>query len=85
MKKVPLFGLSKKDIDDAQAELLIFVQGFDESFSNTVVSRASYNYEELVYGAKFAPMYHPNENNTKTILHLDKLDEYTEAELPVKF
>jgi inward rectifier potassium channel len=81
----PLHGLSKKDIDDAQAELLIFVQGFDESFSNTVVSRASYNYEELVYGAKFLPMYHPNENNTKTILDLDKLDEYTEAELPFKF
>ncbi|MES2332459.1 MAG: ion channel [Bacteroidota bacterium] len=81
----PLFGFSKKDINDAQAELLIFVQGFDESFSNTVVSRASYNFEELVYGAKFVPMYHPNEGNTKTILHLDKLDEYTEAELPVKF
>ncbi|MEO8173330.1 MAG: ion channel, partial [Sediminibacterium sp.] len=81
----PLFGLTKKEIEDAQAELLIFVQGFDESFSNTVVSRASYNYEELVYGAKFAPMYHPNETNTKTILHIDKLDDYEAAELPVTF
>ena len=81
----PLYGFTRKDIEDAQAELLIFVQGFDESFSNTVVSRASYNYEELVYGAKFAPMFHPNEDNTTTILHIDKLDDYTEAELPLKF
>ncbi len=81
----PLFGFTKKDIDDAQAELLIFVQGFDESFSNTVVSRASYNFEELVYGARFAPMFHPNEDNTTTILHIDRLDDYVEAELPVKF
>lgn len=81
----PLYGLTKKDIDEAQAELLIFVQGFDESFSNTVVSRASYHYNELVYGAKFTAMYHPNEDNSSTILHLDKLDDYVEVELPVAF
>lgn len=81
----PLHGLTKKDIDEAETELLIFVQGFDESFSNTVVSRSSYTYEEFVYGAKFVGMYHPNESGNGTVLHLDKLDEYTEAELPVGF
>jgi inward rectifier potassium channel len=81
----PLFGYTRKDIEDAQAEVLIFVQGFDESFSNTVVSRQSYNYEELVYGAKFQPMFHPNEDNSTTVLHIDRLDDYVEAELPIKF
>jgi inward rectifier potassium channel len=81
----PLFGFSKEDMANAQAELLIFVQGFDESFSNTVVSRASYNYEEFVYGAKFDPMYHPNTDNSSTVLHIDRLDDYTGAELAVKF
>ena len=78
----PLFGLNKDDIENAQLELLIFLQGFDESFANTVISRSSYSYEDFVYGAKFVPMYHPNENNTSTILHLDKLDEYTIEALP---
>jgi inward rectifier potassium channel len=81
----PVFGFSKEDLSNAEAELLIFVQGFDESFSNTVVSRASYNYEEFVYGAKFKPMYHPNEDKTSTVLHLDRLDDYEEVELAVKF
>lgn len=81
----PLYGFTKKDIDDAQAELLVFIQGFDESFSNTVVSRKSYGFDELVYGAKFRPMFHPDENNTYTILHLDRLNDYEEAELPVAF
>jgi len=81
----PLFGFSKEDMMNAEAELLIFVQGFDESFSNTVVSRASYSYEEFVYGAKFSQMYHSDAGNTITILHLDKLDDYTEAELPIKY
>ena len=80
----PLFGLNKEDIKNAQVELLIFVQGFDESFSNTVISRSSYSYEDFVYGAKFVPMFNPNEDNTSTILHLDKLDEYIAAELPVQ-
>ncbi len=81
----PLFGFSKEDMATGEAELLVFVQGFDESFSNTVVSRASYGYDEFVFGAKFVPMYHPNASNTSTILHLDKLDEYVAAELPMKW
>ena len=80
----PLFGLTKEDIKNAELELLVFLQGFDESFSNTVISRSSYSYADIVYGAKFVPMYHPNEDNTSTILHLDKLDEYVPAELPVQ-
>jgi inward rectifier potassium channel len=80
----PLYNFTKQDIDDANVELLVFVQGFDDSFSNTVVSRTSYRNEELVYGAKFVPMYHPNDNNTKTILELDRLSDYTLMELPYK-
>lgn len=80
----PLYNFSKEDIESAQSELLIFVQGFDESFSNTVISRASYSFAVFVYGAKFAPMFHPNENNSSTVLHIDKLDDYVEAALPIK-
>ncbi len=80
----PLYNFTKEDIDSAQAEILIFVQGFDESFSSTVISRASYSFAEFVYGAKFAPMFHPNHNNTSTVLHIDKLDDYIHAELPIK-
>jgi len=80
----PLFNFTKADIENAQAEMLVFVQGFDESFSNTVISRASYSFEDFIYGAKFAPMFHPNESNTSTVLHLDQIDDYIAAELPVK-
>ena len=81
----PLFGFSKKDIDDAYAEILIFVQGFDESFSNMVVSRSSYTHEDFVYGAKFVPMFHPSDDNSSTILHIDKLDDLIAVELPITY
>ncbi len=78
----PFFSFNQDDIKNAQAEVLVFVQGFDESFANTVISRTSYSYEDFVYGAKFLPMYHPNENRSSTILHLDKLDDYEKTALP---
>ncbi|MFY7963479.1 MAG: ion channel [Chitinophagaceae bacterium] len=81
----PLYNLSKQDIENASLEMLIFVQGFDESFSNTVVSRASYTADEFVYGAKFLPMYGPSPNGTTTILHIDKLDNYEKVQLPINY
>ena len=81
----PFYNLSKEDISNAQAELLIFVQGFDESFSNTVISRTSYSYDDFIYGAKFKPMFHPDANNTTTILHLDMLHDYDPAEITIQF
>ncbi len=80
----PMYGFTKEDLSNARAEMLVFVQGFDESFSNTVISRTSYTYEEFVFGAKFLPMYHPSEDGMKTVLHLDQLDAYEEVLLPVK-
>lgn len=80
----PMYGFTKEDLSNARAEMLVFVQGFDESFSNTVISRTSYTYEEFVFGAKFLPMYHPSEDGMKKVLHLDQLDAYEEILLPVK-
>jgi inward rectifier potassium channel len=75
----PLYNLTKEEIESAATELLVFVQGFDESFANTVVSRASYIANELVYGAKFTPMYAPAINGKSTVLYLNKLDDFEEA------
>lgn len=81
----PLFNLTKEEIENGKVEMFVFVQGFDESFSNTVVSRTSYTYEEFVYGAKFLPMYHPNDDNTGTVLHLNKLNDFEKADLTVNY
>jgi inward rectifier potassium channel len=81
----PLYNLSKQDIENASLEMLVFVQGFDESFSNTVISRTSYTADEFVYGAKFLPMYGPSDDGSKVILHIDKLDDFELAELPVDY
>ena len=40
---------------------------------------------KFVHGARFFPMYHPNNDNTSKVLHIDKLDDCTAARLPIKF
>lgn len=81
-EKSPLYGFSKEDIENTDIELIVFVKAFDEVFSNNVVTRTSYISPEIVWGAKFNMMYHPSDDKNKTILDLDKLNEFDKAELP---
>ena len=80
-EKSPLFGLNQEDMKSINLEILVFVKGFDEVFSNTVVSRTSYVANETVWGARFRIMYYPSEDKTKTVLDLDLLNAYDKIDL----
>lgn len=77
----PLYDLSRTDLLTARAEILVFVKGFDDAFSNTVVARSSYRAEEIVFGARFTPMYYRNEKQNTTVLNMNELDNYTTADI----
>ncbi len=53
----PVWGFTKKDLLDADAEVLILLTGTDETLSQTVHSRSSYKADEIIFGAKFANMF----------------------------
>lgn len=78
----PFFGFSEDDFKNTNIEIIVQVRAFDEVFSNTVVQRSSYTTGEIVYGAKFVPMYYPDKENLSTVLDLDKINEYKREELP---
>ncbi|MDA6069350.1 ion channel [Flavobacterium sp. AC] len=77
----PLFNFSAEDFKKAQGEILVFITTFDNMFSNTVAARTSYTFNEIVYGAKFETMYNRSKDNSKTVLHLDKLNHYESVNL----
>lgn len=81
-EKSPLFGLNINDLNENQFELLVFLNGFDESFSNMVIRRHSFATEDLIWGAKFKPMILPSNNSNKTILDFNNLNTYELAALP---
>jgi inward rectifier potassium channel len=74
----PLFDLSKEDYKAMKGELIVYVKAFDEMFSNTVATRTSYVFNEIIYGAKFIQMFE-NSQNDNTVLYLDKLNSYEEV------
>ncbi len=81
-EKSPLYGFTEQDLKATDMELMVFVKAFDEVFSNTVVSRWSYVTAEMVWGARFNLMYHPSEDQTRTILDISRINDYTPVVLP---
>ncbi len=71
----PLFGKTGADLERAQAEVMILITAFDDSFSQVVHARRSYRYEEVVWGARFAPAFHVEEQGN-LVLDLGRVGEW---------
>ena len=77
----PFYNMNENDIKTTLGEVIIFIKVFDDMYSTTVVKRASYTFDEIVYGAKFLPMFTRSTDNNKTLLHIDKLNLFERVEL----
>jgi len=78
----PLFGKTAEDLSKIQAEIVILIKGFDETFSQTVHSRHSYRYDEFVWGAKFSPAFVVDPARGDLVLELNRLGDYSEIANP---
>ncbi len=70
----PMYNLTKEKMRESQMEVLILIQGYDDTYSQTIHSRRSYNCSQLVENVQFVPMYKSEKG--QTILDLTMLDEY---------
>lgn len=80
-EKSPLYEFKEDDFKNIEGEVIVFIKAFDDSFSTTVIKRTSYTFSEIVFGAKFKPMFSRNQDDTKTILHIDLLNSYEKTVL----
>jgi inward rectifier potassium channel len=74
----PLFGVTKEQLDESEAEFLILLKAFDDSFSQYVHARTSYKSNEVVFGHKFKSIIH-TASDGMTEIDLDKIHDYEEA------
>jgi len=72
----PLYGFTESDFNSIFGEIIVIIKTFDDMFSSTVATRTSYTFKEIVYGAKFKPMYNKSEDNQSTVLDLTLLNMY---------
>lgn len=77
----PLFGFAENDFKTHIGEIIIYIKAFDEMYSNTVAIRSSYTFEEIIYGVKYVQMYENSKDSSKTVLHINKLNSFSKAEL----
>lgn len=72
----PLHDFTLEDLKATDAEVYVLVKGFDDVFSNTVLQRTSYRFNEIVFNAKFEKMFYENDDDTTTIVEVNKLHNY---------
>lgn len=56
----PFFNKTEKELQDVNAEILILIKGFDDTFSQVVHSRYSYISDEILRGVKFQKAFGAN-------------------------
>lgn len=70
----PLKGMKKADLERLQAEVLILIRGYDDSFTQVVNTRYSYRWEEVEWSARFAPAFDVSSAG-HLVLDLDRISE----------
>lgn len=73
----PMFGMTYDDLLSIDAEFLVLLTGFDETFSQNVHTRSSYKADEIVWGARFVNIFNPPKGGRLSIdiSRLDELDQ----------
>ncbi len=78
----PLYNYTKEEVEESKVEVIVIVKAFDDHFSNVVQQRTSYTYKQVIYGAKFLPMFEKAETGEYTILELDKINAHELVKMP---
>jgi len=76
----PLYGKTHEDLEALQAEFMVLVKAWDETFSQTVHQRFSYRYSELVWGGRFTPAFGIDSKGDLQV-HVDKIGNFV-TEIP---
>lgn len=72
----PLYGMTMEDFKNNEIEVLVFVEAYDEHFSNLVKTKTSYSFDDIVDNAKFIPMFRQSPDKQKTLLEINRINEY---------
>jgi inward rectifier potassium channel len=71
----PLFGKSPEDLARLQAEFVIMIKAYDDTFAQAVHARYSYRYDEIAWQARFQPAFEiDGEGNM--VLNVDRVSSH---------
>jgi inward rectifier potassium channel len=76
----PMAGLSEQFLLDGNAELIVMLEGYDETYNQQVTSRASYMFSDVVFGGKFDRAFVQTESGVP-VMDFGKLSSYKMVDL----
>jgi inward rectifier potassium channel len=71
----PLKDITLEDLIKTEASIAVLLKAFDDTFSQTVHSRTSYQYDEVVWNAKFKPVF-DRDKDGRMVLDLAKISDH---------
>ncbi len=71
----PLYSKGIIDFGREQAEFIVILKGYDDTFSQYVHQTFSYKNDEIVCDSEFEPMFDASSSG-KTVVHLNKIGHY---------
>jgi len=71
----PLSDMTQQELLDSEAAFAILLRAFDDTFSQTVHSRTSYQANEILFGAKFKPIF-DRDSDGKIVLDLSRINDH---------
>ncbi|HKB78858.1 MAG TPA: hypothetical protein VKH35_04000, partial [Thermoanaerobaculia bacterium] len=81
-RESPLWGIGPEELAELESEFLVRLNGFDETFSQTVHSRSSYEADEVVWGARFGNIFNAPRPDGTISIDIRKIHEIDPAPLP---
>ena len=75
----PLFGQTRDSLADCQPEIVVSITGLDETVSQTIHTRHTYELEEIIWGARFADVLilHPDGSRSIDYTRFDEVEMLT--------
>ncbi|MEM6347291.1 MAG: ion channel [Bacteroidota bacterium] len=71
-KESPLYHLDADTLEMRNAEFLIIISGYDDTFAQMVHQRSSYKCSDIIWGAKFVRAFHTDEKG-QSVVDIDKV------------
>jgi inward rectifier potassium channel len=75
----PLFGATRESMAGSAPEIIVSITGLDETFSQTIHARHTYELDEIAWNARFADVLvlHPDGSRSVDYTHFDEVVKLT--------
>ncbi|MCR9249015.1 MAG: ion channel [bacterium] len=79
-EKSPLYGKGIIDLSKEEAEFIVILKGYDDTFNQYVHQTFSYRHDEVVFDSNFVPMFDAGGSGKSTV-YLNKISDYQKTVL----